>query len=139
MRAFMQWLHVVAAAIAVGGTAFLWMILLPSLRPVDASARAQVMQGVLEKFRLTVWIVIAVLMVSGIYNLATADHLDDPTYRRVLVAKILLAIALFAIALGLTLPTPMLAGFQKQRPRWLAVNVALGLLIILLAAYLRRI
>jgi hypothetical protein len=38
----------------------------------------------------------------------------------------------------LTLPIPAFSNFQKNRPRWLTVNVILGTIIIFLSAYLRR-
>ena len=139
LSALIQWLHITAAVVGVGGIAFMRLILIPSLGQVDQAARERLLQSVLPKFRLTVWTVIGVLIGSGIYNLLTADHLADPRYRTMLEVKLLLAVTLFAISFGLTLPYPALAGMQKQRPRWLAVNLVLGIIILFFSAYLRRI
>lgn len=139
LSAFMQWLHITAAVIGVGGIAFLRLILLPSLADLDQQARERLLQSVLPKFRLAVWTVIGVLLVSGIYNIATSGHLADPRYRTVLELKLLLALTLFAVAFGITLPFPALSRFQRQRRHWLAVNLVLGIIILLFSAYLRRI
>jgi hypothetical protein len=62
----------------------------------------------------------------------------DSRYQAVLTVKVLLALVLFTIAFLITLPFPSLAGIQKQRPRWLLVNLALATIIVLLSAALRR-
>jgi hypothetical protein len=62
----------------------------------------------------------------------------DVRYQAVLGLKVLLALALFTIAFLITLPFPALAGMQKQRPRWLLVNLTLATIIVLLSAALRR-
>lgn len=139
LNAFIQWLHITAAVVGIGGIAFLRLILIPSLANLEPPARERLLQSVLPKFRLAVWTVIGVLIGSGLYNLATSAHLGDPRYLRALEIKILVAVILFAISFGITLPFPALAGMQKQRPRWLAVNVVLGIIILLFSAYLRRI
>jgi hypothetical protein len=38
----------------------------------------------------------------------------------------------------LTLPIPAFSNIQKDRPKWLMVNVILGAILIFLSAYLRR-
>lgn len=139
LNALIQWLHITAAVVGVGGIAFMRLILIPSLGQLEPPARQRLLESVLPKFRLTVWTVIGVLIGSGLYNLATSDHLGDPRYLRALEIKILLAVILFAISFGTTLPFPALAGMQKQRSRWLAVNLVLGIIILLFSAYLRRI
>jgi hypothetical protein len=58
------------------------------------------------------------------------------SYHSIMGAKILLSLALFGIAMALLAPVPSM---HAQRKTWLSVNVVLGLLILLLGAYLRRI
>jgi apolipoprotein N-acyltransferase len=57
------------------------------------------------------------------------------SYHPVMGVKILVSLALFAVALLLLAPNSPL---HEKRKTWLSVNVVLGLAILLLGAYLRR-
>jgi uncharacterized membrane protein len=139
MRALMQWLHLAGVVVAVGGTAFVRLILLPSFVAIDPQARQRVMAGVARAFYPTLWWAILAILVSGLFNLHVAFQAGiDPAYLAVLAGKILLALILFAVAFAVTLPWPALAEFQRRRPRWLAVNLGLAAVILLLSAILRR-
>ena len=138
MKAIMQWLHLAAVVVAVGGTAFIRLILLRSFIAIDMQARQRVMAGVARHFYPTLWWAILAILVSGLFNLHEALQGADALYVAVLAAKILLALILFAVAFAVTLPWPSLAEFQRQRPRWLAVNLALAAVILFLSAVLRR-
>jgi phosphotransferase system glucose/maltose/N-acetylglucosamine-specific IIC component len=52
--------------------------------------------------------------------------------------KLMLSAALFMIAIGLLASGTLPDLFQRDRANWLAVNVALGAVIVLLSAVLRR-
>jgi len=138
MKALMQWLHLAAVVVAVGGTAFIRLILLRSFIAIDMQARQRVMAGVARYFYPTLWWAILAILVSGLFNLHEALQGADTVYIAVLAAKILLALILFSIAFAVTLPWPTLAEFQRRRPRWLAVNLALAAVILFLSAVLRR-
>lgn len=138
MRAVMQWIHLVAAVLAVGGTAFLRLVLLPSFVSLDQQARGRIMAGVARRFFPILWASIAALLASGLYNVVLALPVRAPIYHGILGLKILLALVVFGIALALTLPLPALGPIQRRRPLWLAVNLVLAALVILLSAALRR-
>lgn len=138
MKALMQWLHLAAVVVAVGGTAFIRLILLRSFIAIDMQARQRVMAGVARYFYPTLWWAILAILVSGLFNLHEALQGADALYVALLVVKILLGLILFSIAFAVTLPWPTLAEFQRRRPRWLAVNLALAAVILFLSAVLRR-
>ncbi len=138
MIVFMQWLHLLAAVVGVGGTILFRIVLLPSLSSLPSEQRAALIARLAPRFRLAIWLAIVVLVFSGVFNLLESTHLAEPAYRHVLEVKIVLALALFSIALLATLPLPSLSRIQQRRPALLATNVILGIIIILLSAYLRR-
>lgn len=138
MIVFMQWLHLLAAVVGVGGTILFRIVLLPSLSSLPSEQRAALVARLAPRFRLAIWLAIVVLVFSGVFNLLESTHLAEPAYRHVLEVKIVLALALFSIALLATLPLPSLSRIQQRRPALLATNVILGIIIILLSAYLRR-
>jgi uncharacterized membrane protein len=65
------WIHLVAAVVWIGGMAFLSLVLMPPLtREPLAAHRAVLIQIVSRRFRVLVWVSIAVLLVSGMMLLS---------------------------------------------------------------------
>ena len=138
MPTFVQWVHVAAAVIGVGGIGFLAFILLPSAGILNADQRDLLMRVVQRRFRWVSWSVIGLLTVSGLYNAGLAWDVPWGTYWKFLTLKIILAFAVFAIALCLTLPLKFLERFRARRQMWLSVAFAVAMIVILISAYLRR-
>lgn len=138
--ALAQWLHLAAAVAAVGGVLYVRVVLLPGLGMLPAEERALVLKAAGRRFHPILWGSIAVLLVTGIHNAvgAATVHAHDALYWRLLGLKIVLALTLFGLALGVTLPVPGLASFQKRRPQILLLNLALAAVILYLSAVLRR-
>lgn len=133
-----QWIHLTAAVVGVGGTAFLLLILMPSFRVLNADQRDLIAKTVLGRFRWAIWSAIVLLLVSGVYNVR--QYYWEVGWGRswkLLTTKIVLAVCVFAISLSLTLPLKLLEWFRARRQLWLAVALALALIVILLSAYLR--
>lgn len=138
MSVIAQWVHIVAAVIGVGGIAFLAFILLPSAGVVSPEQRDLLMKTALGRFRWVSWSVILLLIVSGLYNITLVWEVPWGTYWKFLTLKILLALAVFAISLMLTLPLKYFDRFRAHREFWLRLAFSLALLVILISAYLRR-
>ena len=139
MSTFVQWVHVSAAVLGVGGIAFLVFILLPSMSKLEGEQREALLQAVLGKFRWVSWAVIFLLFVSGLYNVRQY-YWEVPWGRAwlLLTIKIVLAMAVFAIALGLSIPIKFLNWLRARRQMWLGIALGLAMLVILISAYLRR-
>jgi uncharacterized membrane protein len=63
-------LHVTSAVVWVGGMFFLALVAVPAVRKMPPEARSRVVGAMGERFRTIGWICIAVLVVTGIVNLA---------------------------------------------------------------------
>ncbi len=139
MPTLVQWIHLSAAVVGVGGIGFLVVILLPSVRVLNADQRDLLLKSVLWKFRWVSWLVILLLLGSGLYNVR-AFYWDAPWgfAWKLLTLKITLAILVFAISLCLTLPLKFLSWFRIRRGTWLAIAFALAIIVIYISAYLRR-
>jgi uncharacterized membrane protein len=139
MPTLVQWIHVTAAVIGVGGIAFLSFVLLPSLRVLAPEERDQMMRAVAGRFRWVSWSVIALLIVSGLYNVR--QYYWEVAWGRswlFLTTKIVLAFVVFAISLALSLPFGVFDRLRRRRQVWLRIALGLGLAVILISAYLRR-
>lgn len=138
MLTLVQWIHVAAAVIGVGGIGFLLLILLPSTRVLSDDQRDLLLRAVLGKFRWASWSAILLLLLSGLYSIRLrAWEAPWGTYWKFLTIKIILAFLVFAISLGLTLPFKFLDWFRARRQMWLSIAFALALIVILIGAYLR--
>jgi uncharacterized membrane protein len=125
----------------VGGVACIRFVVIPSIELLDESARATFMESVHSRFRQIIWISMALLMVTGIYNVmiaAAAGQFAVPGYLHLVITKIVLALIVFKIAFMLIIPGPAFSGIKAKRKTWLLVNFILGMVVILIAAYLRR-
>lgn len=139
MPTIMQWIHLCAAVVGVGGITFLLFLLIPSARGLSPEHRDALMKKIQGRFRWVSWSVILLLIGSGLYNVrAYYWELAWGRAWQLLTVKIVLALLVFAVSLALTMPLPFLARFRERRERWLAAAFALAMIVILISAYLRR-
>lgn len=153
-------LHVLAALFWLGGMFFLAAVGAPVLRSVEpAGLRADLFRRVGTRFRAAGWMAIAVLIVTGVTNLALRGVLDAETlgsgvfwrgrYGQVLAWKLALVTAMVSLAaihdfaLGPLAsrhpPDSQRARTARRRASWLArVNVVLGVALVLVAVRLAR-
>ena len=139
LASLVQWVHVAAAVIGIGSMGFLLLVLLPSLRSLSPDQRDLLLRRVMGRFRWVSWSVIVLLIASGLGNVRLWAW-DAPwgAYWKWLTVKIVLAFLVFTIALALTVPLKFLERFRTRRQLWLTVAFVVGLIVILLSAYLRR-
>jgi hypothetical protein len=106
------------------------------LSPDQRDLLARSVQG---RFRWVSWSVIILLLASGLYSIR--QYYWEVAWGKswkFLTLKIVLAMFVFAISLALTLPLKILDWFHARRQLWLSVAFALGVIVILISAYLRR-
>lgn len=139
LASLVQWVHVAAAVIGIGSMGFFLLILTPSLGALSPEQRDLLLRRVLGRFRWVSWSVIILVIASGLGNVRLWAW-DAPwgAYWKWLTVKIVLAFLVFTIALALTVPLKLLERFRARRQLWLTVAFVLGLVVILISAYLRR-
>jgi uncharacterized membrane protein len=138
MAIFVQWVHVSAAVIGVGGMAFMLFVLFPSVGILDQEQRDGLLKAVLGRFRWVAWSVIILLLASGLYNVKLVWLVPWGPYWTFLTIKIVLALGVFAIVLCLTIPLNFFNRFRQRRKQWLSIAFGLAMAVILISAYLRR-
>ncbi|MGA2072722.1 MAG: hypothetical protein ABSH52_04395 [Terriglobia bacterium] len=139
MPTFLQWVHVTAGVMAVGGMAFLLFVVTPKLGDLEPAQRDRLIKQVLARFRWVLWPSMAVLLLSGLYSVR--EYYWEVAWGKsweLLTIKIVLACIVFVIALGLTLPFKLFDWVRARRQAWLAIAVGLAVAIIFISAYLRR-
>ncbi|MEM2236789.1 MAG: CopD family protein [Candidatus Caldarchaeum sp.] len=164
LSALLHAAHVFAVVLWIGGVGYSLLVLLPSLPTLSLRDRARLVPKVLKRFLTVVWISIGVISFSGLYRMiavmkiTTLSQLSSSFYGQVLSAKLVFVAMLLAVALSVTLKVyPKVTDHVKQhlndppdayrcpmcgeisglvRVR-LAAGLAIGAVVILLAAVLR--
>ena len=139
MPTFVQWVHVMAAVVGLGGMGFLLVVLMPALGVLTAEQRTALSAKVAGRFRWVSWSAILVLLISGLDNVRRY-YWEEPWDRAwvFLTVKVLLSFCLFGIVLALTLPSQLFEPLKSRRRMWLLVAFLLGVVVVLISAYLRR-
>ncbi len=136
-----KFLHVASAGIVFGGVAVTLWALMPALGGVDPQAAASLSDLVGRRFRWMIWTAIVLLLATGIWMLVLVFTTASPRvpYHMILGIKIILALAIFVIALGITLPMKALEGMRRNRRRWMIINIHLMVIVFFLGVWLGRI
>ena len=115
------------------------LILIPSLGVLNAEQREALSKAVAGRFRWASWSAIALLLISGLYNVRRY-YWEEPWDRawKFLALKVILSFVLFGVVLGLTIPFRLFEPLRARRRTWLLVAFILGVVVVLISAYLRR-
>ena len=139
MSTIMQWVHLMAGVVGLGGMGFMLLILIPSLGVLSTEQREALSKAVAGRFRWASWSAITLLVVSGLFNIRQFYWQVPwgPAWK-FLTLKIVLSFVLFGIVLGLTIPFRLFEPLRARRRMLLLVAFILGVVVVLISAYLRR-
>ena len=135
-----RWLHIAGAIAAAGGSLFALVVLRPAVLKLSPEARTALHDTLRPRFAMLIMVGIVALLLSGFYNYVVVLmplHRDQPAYHGLMGAKILLAFVVFFLASALTGRSPAFARLRARRGLWMAVNVTLAMIIVLIGAILR--
>ncbi|MBI4718482.1 MAG: hypothetical protein HY763_11795 [Planctomycetes bacterium] len=138
-----RWLHIAAAILAIGGAAFMRLVLIPA-------AKVSLSEGEHERLRETlrrrwaplVHACIVILLLTGSLNfvlLALPPKIKPLPYHPIFGVKFLAALAVFFIASILAGKAPGFAAMRQQRAKWLTIILLLAGLIVLLSGVLGQV
>src|SRR3989304_5892751 len=105
--AIVQWLHLLAFTIWVGGISYVSLVLTPSLETLDASSQRKLMNVVSARFTKVTWVGIVTLLVTGIMKSAikvpSLNELFTSPYGVVLLTKHLLLLVMIVLSIVIAL------------------------------------
>ncbi len=143
-----DWLHALATAFWLGGALTLVLLIPPALAPYQGERRIQALRAVLLRFSRIVTLLVALVILSGIYN--ALNYFVTPadlatSYGRSLGFKLLLVLPLLIlggwqhVALRPQLAArmqPVLGRLPQSMSSWVARATALRLEVLLMLATL---
>jgi uncharacterized membrane protein len=140
----LRYMHILGAIALMGGAVFMRFSLLPSVPALDPATRAQLHEQVRSRWSKVVMAAAALLLISGIANLALAGRYDfepilgkDKLYHMLVGVKFLLALPIFFIASVLAGRSALAARFQANARFWLNLNLTLALVMVLMGGFLK--
>lgn len=107
LEALPYWLHLVAAAIWIGGQVMLFVAVMPAARAIDnVPTRGALIRAVTRRFGYLGWGALVVLILTGIINTVDKDEFYQPTgvfeydfrYAWLLTIKLVLVAVVVALA-----------------------------------------
>jgi putative copper export protein len=135
-----RWVHLVMGSIAVGGTAFQYFAVAPSAGELDPSSAAKLQAAIRGRWAKWVHLSIGFLLLTGFYNFFLrmwAFDMKGSPYHMLFGLKFLLALGMFFVASLLAGRSAAADRFRQQAPRWLLINLGLGLAIVAVGGVLR--
>ena len=133
---FFRWLHVMTAAVAIGGVVFIRLILPVGLKQLDPESARSVLLKCRRVFKMVIHTAILFLLVSGSYNgwrNWAAYKNAVPLSHAFFGIHVLLGLIVFTIALF------VLAGREPPRShkKLMLVNIVLLVLVVAAASTLK--
>ncbi len=145
MMLLLRYMHILGAIALMGGTIFMRFALAPSAAALDDKTRHELHEQVRSRWAKFVMLATALLLVSGIANMAITPIYfeisgvvpDNGKYSMITGIKFILALPIFLFASFLAGRSPTAKKFQAQAPLWMNINLTLALLMVLIGGYLK--
>ena len=140
----LRYMHILGAIALMGGTIFMRFALRPVVVGLPPETKASLHEQVRSRWAKFVMVASALLLISGITNLALAGRFNfEPVlgmpkgYHMVVGIKFLLALPIFFIAALMTGRSSLAKRFQANAELWMNVNLTLALIMVLIGGYLK--
>lgn len=138
----MRWAHILSAIVAVGGSFFMRMVLMPAANAaLSDDEHAKLRPVLVKRWQKVIHVCILLFLISGFYNylvVTSPMHQGQPLYHMLFGIKFLLAMLVFFLAIVLTSLKPWAARVRANAKLWLGLLVALAITVVLISGFLRN-
>jgi len=128
----MRWIHVTSVVTLIGGFIFARMAVAPALQSMNEPDRSAFGNRIVANFRPLLYIVLATILGSGLYNYLTKASYP-PHYHMWIGIKFLFVLHIFSVAILYTISEAQ----EGKRNRWLTGMIYSALVIFAISAWLR--
>jgi len=135
-----RWAHVLSAILLLGGGVFMRFVLYPAAaKTLGGEEHEALRRTIMQSWRRVVHLCILLLLVSGFYNyfVLMPRHDGHSLYHALFGVKFLLALLVFALLSILVSGRTKPSRLRSKAPFWLSVTLSLGLIIVLIAGYMK--
>ena len=162
VHVIIDWLHLLATVVWIGGMAFNIWVLRPSLSTVEPRQRVKIASAVLKRFIYLAWLSIVTLFITGVFLGPTTSGVSLTTdYGILLITKHTIVIAMVIIVAVISfvifprfktllsdmnvkvvqkeMPSPELSKLLGRIVLLVKLNLTLGIVVLLFTAALQHI
>lgn len=135
-----RWLHIGPAIVLVGGTAFMLFVLLPAAKVLPDEEHLKLRAAVIKRWKQFVHTGVALFLISGFYNYVMVQaplHRGDSLYHMLMGMKMLMALAVFALAEIMVGRSKLADKFRQNSAKILSLNLTLAVAILMLSGFLK--
>lgn len=136
----LRWGHIAAAAIAIGGAIFVATILTPALRRTPGESADAIREAIRRRWAILYHVCVLILLGTGLFNYMAVTaplHRGQASYNALVGVKIILAFVVFLLGSALVGKAAMFEPIRRAAPKWLAVNIALALIVVAIGCWLK--
>jgi len=140
----LRYMHILGAIALMGGTIFMRFALRPVVVQLPPETKAAIHEQVRSRWSKFVMLASALLLLSGITNLALAGRFDFEAilgmpkgYHMLVGIKFLLALPIFFIAALMTGRSNAAKKVQNNAEFWMNLNLSLALVMVLMGGLLK--
>lgn len=135
LPAILRWAHISCAIVLVGGSTFIWLVLQPVLKEESPDLHDRIR----HRWKKFVHPGILIFLVSGLYNYVRAvpHHKNDTLYHVMIGSKMLLALAVFALASILVGSKPGTQKIRDNARKWLGITLLLAAVIVGISGFVK--
>ncbi len=151
LMVLITWIHIFAFAVWLGGAIFFSLILAPNVTSLPPPDAGKLMGAVEKKFTPIAWTAIVAIALTGLIRMISSGTLSvafltGTSYGFTLLVKILIFGAIVVVGYMITSTSKKLGsasspeeamGYQMQIAKLSKTNIAMGIIVVLLAASLR--
>lgn len=151
----LDFLHILATAVWIGGMIYIVLVLMPSLAAIDPPQRGKLMGAAAKRFTIFSWSSVLVLLITGYMKTPDGMLFDaSTTYGVTLTLKhvAVLLMMIIGVLIGFVIvpkigklapkpgeqPSPDFLKAQKRLPMFAITNTILGIIVLLFVALLKR-
>jgi uncharacterized membrane protein len=135
LHVFARFIHILSAIMLLGGAFYARRVLTPVLNTLPEDQRMQAAAGAQLRYRTTLFLFVALSLLSGLYNFLQVPHSQQ--YQIAFGIKMLAVLHIYAtLILWATSPYGDVNFAGKSKRRLLSISIA-GVIVILVSAYLR--
>ena len=135
-----RWVHILSAITAVGGAIFMRFVLMPAAQAeLSPESRASLHARLVARWKYIVRVCIGGLLATGSFNfyLALESGIKAPLYHALFGIKLLMAFAVFFLAIALSGSGPGFSGLRTNAKKWSLVLISLAVLAVMTSGILR--
>ncbi|QDU59683.1 hypothetical protein Pan216_05150 [Planctomycetes bacterium Pan216] len=133
-----RWTHIGSVIVLVGGVVFTRFVLIPAATVALSDEQHDKLRSlVVGRWKMFVHTLIALIFISGIYNVIILAPQRTPVWHMLFGLKFLLAMGVFFIASAMVGRSKGMQGMRDNPLFWLGLNCGLAAVIVMISGVLR--